>query len=258
MKHTRLDPDTPSPARGGSAFPVTRHSLLSLARSSDDAARRRGHDALVSCYWKPVYKYLRLQWNTRAEDAEDLTQAFFADAVHSSFFDNYDAGRGRFRTYLRVCVDGFVANTHQWAARQKRGGGVTHVPLDFTTAEGELRELSIAGNADPETLFRDEWVRRMFELAVDDVRAHCEAAGKPTHFALFERYDLGNPDSHDRGETYHDLAIAFDLPVTQVTNYLAWARRRFREALLARVRDVTSSEEEFRAEVRDLLGGFEG
>ncbi|MCI0452347.1 MAG: hypothetical protein L0Z51_08140 [Candidatus Latescibacteria bacterium] len=256
MKHTRPDLGLGSHP-SGSAFPATRHSLLSLARSADDATRHRAHDALLSCYWKPVYKYVRVRWNQRAEDAEDLTQGFFADAVDSGFFDRYDSERGRFRTYLRVCVDGFVANTHKWAARQKRGGGIAHVPLDFTTAEGELRELPIAGGADPEAMFRDEWVRRMFELAVDDLRNECEAAGKQIHFALFERYDLDSPEAHGAGETYDDLARRFDIPVTQVTNYLAWARRRFREALLERVRDVTASEEEFRAEVRDLLGGFE-
>ncbi|HXV13390.1 MAG TPA: hypothetical protein VEC56_04220, partial [Candidatus Krumholzibacteria bacterium] len=138
-----------------------------------------------------------------------------------------------------------------------RGGGVDHVPLDFTTAEGELRELPVAGGADPEALFREEWVRRMFELAVEDLRGECESGGKQIHFALFERYDLDSPEAHESPESYHDLARRFDIPVTQVTNYLAWARRRFREALLERVREVTSGEEEFRAEVRDLLGGFE-
>lgn len=249
MKHTR--PDSPA----ASSFPPTRHSLLSLAKSGDAATRTRAHDALIACYWKPIYKYVRLRWNARAEDAEDLTQAFFADAIDSPFFERYDAGRGRFRTYLRVCVDGFAANTRAWAARQKRGGGIVHVPLDFTTAEGELRELPIAGGTDPEAIFRDEWVRRMFELALDDLRSHCDADGKSLQFALFERYDVGLPETHASGETYADLARAFDLPVTQVTNYLAWARRAFREALLARVRDVTSSDEEFRTEVRELLGG---
>ncbi len=251
MKHTR--PDSPDASR----FPPTRHSLLSLAKSGDAATRTRAHDALIACYWKPIYKYVRLRWNTRAEDAEDLTQAFFAEAIDSPFFERYDPDRGRFRTYLRVCVDGFAANTHAWAARQKRGGGIIHVPIDFTTAEGELRELPMAGNSDPETIFRDEWVRRMFELALEDLRVECDASGKTIQFALFERYDLGAPEAHASGETYADLTRVFDLPVTQVTNYLAWARRRFREALLARVRDVTSSDEEFRTEVRELLGGFE-
>ncbi len=253
MKHTR--PDSDSIPRSSGSFPATRHSLISLARSSDRATRQRAFDAVVSCYWKPVYKYLRLRWSRHAEDAEDLTQSFFAGTIDSDFFDRYDASRGRFRTYLRVCVDGFAANTHKWATRQKRGGDALHVPLDFTTAEGELHELPVAGSLDPETLFRDEWVRRMFELALDDLRARCTASDRDVAFALFERYDIGTPESFENKESYDDLARAFDIPATRVTNHLAWARRHFREALLERVRDVTANDDEFNAEVRDLLGG---
>jgi DNA-directed RNA polymerase specialized sigma24 family protein len=239
------------------SFPTTRHSVLSLARNGDTDARRRAHDAVAGAYWKPVYKYIRLRWRAEPHDAEDLTQGFFTDVVDSTLLDRYDPARGRFRTYLRACVDGFVSNAHKAAGRQKRGGDVTHVPLDFTTAEGEVRELPLASRDDPEALFRDEWVRRLFELAIADTRAQCEADGKTVHFQLFEHYDLAVRDPGERA-SYEDLARQFNLPVTQVTNFLALVRRRFRAAVLERVRELTASDEEFRAEVCDLLGeGFE-
>jgi RNA polymerase sigma factor (sigma-70 family) len=243
----------PIPSSAG-GFPLTRHSLLSLARSAEDGTRRRALDTLIACYWKPVYKYVRLRWRGSPEEAEDLTQGFFAYAMEGEFFDRYDAGRGRFRTWLRTCVDGFVANARQHAARERRGGGVVHVPLDFTTAEGELRELPIADAGDPETIFRDEWIRRLFELALADLREYCAAAGKDTALALFERYDLEPPETHGVRVTYDTLAREFAIPPTQVTNLLADARRRFRTALIERVREATGSESEFREELRDLLG----
>ncbi|HEU4364745.1 MAG TPA: hypothetical protein VFT13_04700, partial [Candidatus Krumholzibacteria bacterium] len=125
---------------------------------------------------------------------------------------------------------------------------------DFTTAEGELREIPLAAVADPEALFREEWVRRLFELALADLREHCRAAGKETTLALFERYDLDPPDAHDVRVTYDSLAREFGLPVTTVTNQLADARRRFRAALIGRVRETTGSDAEFREVLRDLLG----
>jgi DNA-directed RNA polymerase specialized sigma24 family protein len=239
--------------RTSGAFPSTRHSVLSLVRNGDAGARQRAHDAVAGAYWKPVYKYIRLRWRAEPPDAEDLTQSFFADAIDSTLFERYDAARGRFRTYLRTCVDGFVSNARRADGRRKRGGGVTHVPLDFTTAEGEVRELALVSRDDPEALFRDEWVRRLFEMAIDDTRAQCSADGKTIHFQLFERYDLTPRDPGER-PTYDDLARDFDLPVTQVTNFLALARRRFRTAVLERVRELTANDDEFRAEVRDLLG----
>ena len=79
----------------------------------------------MTAYWKPVFKYLRLKWHAPAEDAADLTQAFFLRAFEKSFFADFDPRRARFRTYLRTCLDGFVTNARKADTRQKRGGGLT-------------------------------------------------------------------------------------------------------------------------------------
>src|SRR6266545_8142728 len=92
------------------AFPLTRRSVVRAAASADPETRRRAFEALVAAYWRPVYKYLRLEWSAPGEDAEDLTQGFFARALEKGFFDRFDPSRSRFRTYLRTCLDGFVAN----------------------------------------------------------------------------------------------------------------------------------------------------
>lgn len=249
-----MKPHRPSPAAHGGDFPQTRHTLLSLIRSDETGARRRGIDQLVAAYWKPVYKYVRLRWHESPHDAEDLTQGFFSQAIQATLFDDYDPSRGRFRTYLRTCVDRFVLNARAYANRARRGGGADHLPLDFTTAEGELHELPLPSSQDPETLFRDEWVRRLFELAIADLGEHCAAAGKELSFRLFERYDLDPPESHESRVTYDTLAAEFGVSTTQVTNLLADARRRFRAALMERVRQSTASDAEFREELMDLLG----
>ena len=91
----------------------------------------------------------------------------------------------------------------------------------------------------------------MFALAVERLRVRCEGEGKQAQFAIFELYDL----DEDRGVSYRDLAIRFGIPETQVTNYLAATRRRFREIVLDALREVTATEQEFRSEARALLGG---
>ncbi len=106
----------------------------------------------------------------------------------------------------------------------------------------------------PDELFHREWVRNLFSLAVDDLRRACAATDKAIHFALFERYDLADSEPHGR-PTYADLAREFTLSVTQVTNFLAAVRRRFRHCVLDRLRAATASKEEFEAEARRLLGG---
>jgi DNA-directed RNA polymerase specialized sigma24 family protein len=244
-----FDPDT---AIGGAAarFPATRRSAVLAAQCPDPPARRLGHEAIATAYWKPVYKYVRVKWRKTNEEAKDLTQGFFARAIEKGFFDSYDPARSAFRTFLRVCVDGFVANEEQAGRRLKRGGGAPLVPLDFETAEGELASLDVPANESTEEFFRREWVRSLFGMAVEDLRAACAAAGKDLHFRLFERYDLDD----DRA-SYAQLAAESGIPATSVANYLAWARRTFRARVLERLRELTASEEEFRNEVRLLLGG---
>jgi RNA polymerase sigma factor (sigma-70 family) len=244
--------DTPIEApRGG--FPVTRPSVVLAAGSGDPETRRRAFDVLVASYWKPVYKYVRLKWQAGTEDAEDLTQGFFARAFEKGFFDRYDPSVARFRTYLRTCLDGFVANQRKAARRLKRGGGVQVLPLDFEGAEGELRRHEPSAGVDPEEYFQREWVRSLFALAVEELRAHLDATGRTVHFRLFERYDLEAPDSPER-PSYARLGSELSLTTTQVTNYLAAARRELRRLVLDKLRAQCGTEAEFRSEARHVLG----
>jgi len=242
-----------------SGFPTTRRSALLAARSADAAERSRGYGAIVSTYWRPAYTYVRLHWKQPEEDARDLVQGFFAHAWEKGFFERYDPVRARFRTWLRVCLDGFVSNARQAAAREKRGGGVSPLSLDFAAAEADLASRlpgpGFAGSpaADPETLFEREWVRTFLEDGLAALREACEASGRTIHWRLFHRYDV---EEHPAGEepSYAGLAAEFGVPVTQVTNHLHWARREYRRLVLERLRELTLDEREFRAEARRLLG----
>lgn len=238
---------------GPRAFPPTRPSLLEALGSGSDAARERATEALVTVYWRPVYCHLRGKWQAKREDAEDLTQEFFAGALTSGLLAGYDPGQARFRTYLRGCVDHLAANTRRAANRLKRGGGATHLSLDFAAAERDLATLADAGSVDADARFHAEWVRGLFASAVAALRELAMAGGHEVRFRLFERSDLEPMDDVGR-PSYKDLAEEFGLPVTQVTNHLAWARREFRRAVLEQLRAISGSESEFRAEARDLLG----
>jgi DNA-directed RNA polymerase specialized sigma24 family protein len=230
------------------AFPLTHASLLERTRSDDPDVRGRAHETLAAVYWGPVYAYVRLTHGAQLEDAEDLTQGFFAEAMRRNLFARYAAGRARFRTYLRACVDAFVANQRKAQRRLKRGGGTRTVPLDVADLEGRLRAEN-----DVDTVFYNEWVRGIFALAVARLRARCEESGRRLQFAVFERYDLADVERTER-PTYAQIAADLDIPVTQVTNWLAAVRREFREIVVDTLREICGSDEEFRAEARALLG----
>ena len=243
------------------SFPATRHSVVAGIASPDQQVRRVAFDALVSAYWRPVYKYVRIKLRADRDDAADLTQEFFTRAFEKGSLARFDPDRARFRTFLRICLDGFVANEHKAANRIKRGGGVSFISLDFAAAEHELRELPVtAGGStvsavpsiDDDALFRQEWVRALFADSVATLRESCDAAGKRAQFEVFRRYDLD--DAGEDRPTYAQLAVELKIPTTQVTNYLAFARRELRRLVLERLRDVCATDDEFRLEARELLG----
>jgi RNA polymerase sigma factor (sigma-70 family) len=233
-------------------FPPTRLSVVARTRSGDEETRRLAFAALIEAYWKPVYKYLRLKWQVDPERAADLTQEFFTATLEKDVIERYDAQRARFRTYLRLCLDGFVANAQKAEARLKRGGGIKLISLDFQSAEGELGRHEPVVQADVEELFYQEWVRALFQHAVADLRAWAAASKRETMFDVFARYDLAEP-SQER-PTYAAIAAELGLSAHTVTNHLAAMRRQFRRHLLDRLRDLTTTQEEFEAEARRLIG----
>ncbi len=240
------------PAHEG-RFPLTRHSVLAAVQSDDGAVRRLGWDALVRAYWKPIYKHLRLRWRADEERARDWTQEFFARAFEKSFFDSFDPKRARFRTFLRVCLDRFAANEHESEGRLKRGGGTAPLALDFVSAEGELAGVDLPAPDGFEERFHREWMRSLFEAALADLRQICVDEDRMHQFEAFRRYDIEGPDSSTPIQ-YADLARDLGVPVTQVTNWLHWARAKLRTLLLARLRELCPTDEEYREEARALFG----
>jgi RNA polymerase sigma factor (sigma-70 family) len=234
------------------SFPATRLSVVERTRSEDDEIRRVAWATIIEAYWKPAYKYLRLKWSLGPDEAADLTQEFFTATLEKDVIERYDPARARFRTYLRLCLDGFAANARKAERRLKRGGDVTIVPLDFQTAEGEMARHEGAVDADVDELFYREWVRALFERSVADLKQHAGAAGRPVMFDVFARYDLA--EEGDARPTYADLARDLGLTAATVTNHLAAMRRQFRQIILARLRELTGSEDEFETEAARLLG----
>jgi RNA polymerase sigma factor (sigma-70 family) len=233
----------------GGSFPVTRYSVIVAAQSDDHAERSRAIETIIAAYWKPVYKYARMKWNMGSEDAADFTQDFFTRLLEREFLDSYDSAKGRLRTFLRTCADRLFMNQTRDSQRLKRGGGSAHFSLDFDEAEREL--AAVPGSESPEDYFEKEWVRSLFALGLQRLRVSCESAGKMIHFELFERCDLEDADTKP---SYTQLAKEFGLRSTDITNYLAFARREFRRCVLDELRAMTASEEEFRREAQALLG----
>jgi DNA-directed RNA polymerase specialized sigma24 family protein len=227
-------------------FPETRDSLVQALRSTEADARTRAFGLVVRAYRAPVIALLTRRWSLEHADAEDLTHDFFSAAFEKQWLTRYESDRGKFRTFLRSCLFAFAASEHDRRRSQKRGGGARHEILHDDIADS-------GGDAAMDALFEQEWIRSVLQLSLESLQEDAETSGHAVHVQLFKRYDVEGSDLDVR-PTYAALATEFGLPPTQVTNHLAWARKRFRQHVLNTVRGLTGSEDEFRAEVRTLLG----
>ena len=254
MPSTTLPTTLETPTRlsqnsNSGSFPTTRYSLVLAAQSNDPATRSWAIEAIATAYWRPVYKYVRMKWNIVPEDAADFTQEFFTRLLEKEFLDSYESSKGRLRTFLRMCADRLFMNQTRDSKRLKRDAGNGNLSLDFMEAEQELARDPRTGS--PEDSFDKEWVRSIFVFGLERLQASCESGGKLIHFELFQRYDL---DDADPKPSYAQLATEYGLATTDVTNYLAFVRREFRRCVLDQLREMTTSEEEFRREAHALLG----
>ncbi len=232
-------------------FPATRHSVVHAIGADDPDVRREAFDVLIASYWRPVYKYLRLRSGMNDDAARDATQGFFASMLERDFLQKFDAGRAKFRTWLRRGLDAYVANERKAASRLKRGGSIPHLSLDFEDAEGELQYHDIAVDADVDEFFHREWVRGLMITSVDELRTVCEQTGRTTEFEIFQRYDLVEDGERP---TYVELADRFGVKESKVTNSLHSMRKRFRTTVLDHLRALCVDGEEFEAESRALFG----
>jgi RNA polymerase sigma factor (sigma-70 family) len=236
--------------RGG--FPTTIVSQVLAIQSADPAARARSLDVIAEAYYKPVYKYTRLRWKKPEEEAREITQDFFATAFETGTFARYDPEQARFRTFIRVCLDRFIAKRHRSKSALKRGGGSTVLSFDFEGIEREIARAPDASVESAEQYFDTEWIRHLLGSSIDALRERCALAEKSEHFAVFERLDLCEEPAER--PSYAEVAQSLGLSVTDVNNRLAWARREFRRIVLDKLRELTATEEEFRSEAHAVLG----
>jgi DNA-directed RNA polymerase specialized sigma24 family protein len=242
---------------GSPAFPTTRPSFVAGMSASTSAERARATEVLVSSYWRPIYKYVRLRYRKANEDAKDLTQGFLAQLLEKEWLQRFDPRRGSFRAFLRLALDGYVANEEKARGRAKRSPSGALLALDFDALDFHSLDGELAGVEPPtsdtvEAWFEAEWRRALFAAALAELERSLAEQGHAVRAALFRRHALA--DGVAPRPSYEELAREHGLDVVAVTNHLAAARRAFRTVLLARLRDETANEDEFQSELRALLG----
>src|SRR5713226_9600277 len=119
-------------------FPTTRWTLVVSAGEGDARGSRDALAELCGLYWYPLYIYVRRQ-GADADQAQDLTQGFFAKVLEKNYIEEARHDRGRFRSFLLASLKHFLANERDRDQALKRGGGSVDIPIDMCLDDGETQ-----------------------------------------------------------------------------------------------------------------------
>src|SRR3989454_11438473 len=123
-----------SETAGPRVFATTHWSVVVTAGQGDSPPAQRALETLCRGYWYPIYVYVRRK-GYGPDDAQDLTQAFFAQLIRKEHLRLADRQKGKFRTFLLAMLDYFLAREWSRAHRQKRGGQFRFISLDPPSPE---------------------------------------------------------------------------------------------------------------------------
>jgi hypothetical protein len=221
-------------------------SIIHLVQRGDPAERSKAVDQIVTAHWKPLYKYLRLQYQIPHAEACTVTLNFLALFQESTFFARFDPARLPIREFIRQKLDVFVPTP---GARKVVAPSAT---LDFSGAEEEFKSDQEGPGQTALKYYNNEWVRTLLTLAVEELHTMLAAEGKSKDVALFMKLDLQDRSGDER-IGIEAIASELSIPMNEAWNSLAQTRQRFQHILIELIRSFTSSEAEFRREAQAFI-----
>ncbi len=218
-----------------------------VLEACDSAASAHAFSALselCQIYWRPLYLFLRSKGYGR-EDAQDLTQAFFAHVIKKRAYAHADREKGRFRAFLLAALKNFIADTRDYERALKRGGGMTLEKLDDKAGA----QIAQSAKWQADEVYDREWAVSLVRQAMDRLAQECALAGKAELFRSLRPYIAAPEES---GVSYEEMARRLRLAITTLRRELARLRARYRAILREEVRGTVCTPAEVDEELRYL------
>jgi RNA polymerase sigma factor (sigma-70 family) len=231
---------------GAVAFATTHWSVVLTARGESPAAEE-ALEKLCRIYWWPLYGFVRRQGYT-TEEAQDLTQGFFALLLERKDLDAVRREKGRLRSYLLAALKNFLGKAHRRAMTVKRGEGRPLVPLEELLAR-EHADVELARTLNPDRIYERRWALSLLEQVLARLGEEYRVAGSAALFDQLKQLLSDEPDRPSQAKIAQELSMT-ENAVKQAFHRL---RQRYRLLLREEIAHTVAAPDDVEDELRHFI-----
>jgi RNA polymerase sigma-70 factor (ECF subfamily) len=232
------------------SFVTTHWSLVLAAGKGASPDAQAALASLCQTYWYPLYAYVRRQGH-QPDDAQDLTQEFFARLLEKHYLQSADPERGRFRSFLLTAFKRFLSKERERARSKRRGGGMKLLPLDFEAGERRY-SLEPAHDATAEKIYEQRWALTLLDRVFARLRDEFDQAGKQRVFNYLKVYLTGGTGT----PSYQEAAVELGMTEGAVRVAAHRLRRRYRDLVREEIAQTVAGPEDVDEELRHLFAAL--
>jgi RNA polymerase sigma factor (sigma-70 family) len=234
------------PLAGQPLFATTHWSVVLAAANEENPGAAAALERLCCTYRYPLYAYVRRDGHS-PEDAQDLTQEFFARLLARNSLAQVAPQKGKFRSFLLAALRHFLSDQRDWVRTVKRGGRVQILSLDAQEAEDRYRFEPVE-RLDAEKIYERRWAMTLLEQALARLREESAAAGKSELFERLRRFVAGESET-----TWREAAVEVGLSEGAMKAAVHRLRRRYRVLLRDEIAQTVADPSEIEEEIRYLI-----
>jgi RNA polymerase sigma factor (sigma-70 family) len=235
-----------STQNGAAAFTTTHWSVV-LAAQGQSPAAQAALEKLCRTYWRPIYGFIRRQ-GAGPEEAEDLTQGFFALILERRDLDAVRKEKGRLRSYLLASVKNFLADERRRAMAIKRGRGERLISLEEMRADERLK-MEPADPVTAEVIYERRWASTVLEQALSRLQDEYAATQNAALFDSLTQLLPDEPGAPSRA----DIAVEFGMTENAVAQAFHRFRQRYQSLLRQEIAHTVVTPGDIEDELRHLI-----
>jgi RNA polymerase sigma-70 factor (ECF subfamily) len=227
-------------------FATTHWSVVLEAQGESEAAQK-ALERLCRTYWRPIFGYVR-RHGVGAQDAEDLTQGFFALLLERKDLNSVRRDKGRLRSYLLTSVKHFLADESRHAMALKRGKGQRLIPFD-DIQERDRIEMERSDRLTADQIYERRWAFTVLDQVMARLSEEYRSAGNVRFFDQMKKMLMDDPDRPSQAE----VGSEFGMTENAVKQAFYRFRQRYQTLLREEIANTVAAPGDVEDELRHLI-----